>query len=184
MSIGRREAIVGGALAAGGAALLTAREALGAQGGGGRGWESTYSGGSQDAKPDKPGEPGKDYTPVVTPNGVALPFKIVDGVKVFHLVAEEVDHEFAPGLKAPVLGVQRPGPRSDDRGGGGRPRPHLRHEQAARPDEHPLARPVPARRDGRRRRLTQRSSRRSETFRYEFTSGNTARSCTTRTTTR
>src|SRR5437764_10678686 len=47
-----------------------------------------------------PGEAGKNYTPVVTPNGVALPWKIVDDVKVYHLVAEEVLHEFAPGLKA------------------------------------------------------------------------------------
>jgi manganese oxidase len=47
-----------------------------------------------------PGEPGKDYSPVITPNGSTLPYKIVDKVKVFHLVAEEVDHEFAPGLRA------------------------------------------------------------------------------------
>jgi FtsP/CotA-like multicopper oxidase with cupredoxin domain len=47
-----------------------------------------------------PGEPGKDYTPVITPNGSALPYKVVGGVKVFHLIAEEVDHEFAPGLRA------------------------------------------------------------------------------------
>jgi FtsP/CotA-like multicopper oxidase with cupredoxin domain len=47
-----------------------------------------------------PGEPGKDYTPVITPNGSALPYKVVGDVKVFHLVAEEVDHEFAPGLRA------------------------------------------------------------------------------------
>ncbi|HML93007.1 copper oxidase [Methyloceanibacter sp.] len=51
-----------------------------------------------------PGEPGKDYTPVITPNGATLPFKVVDGVKVFHLVAEEVMHEFAPGLKAKLWG--------------------------------------------------------------------------------
>lgn len=43
-----------------------------------------------------PGEPGKDYNPVITPNGTTLPFKIIDGVKVFHLIAEEVTHEFAP----------------------------------------------------------------------------------------
>ena len=58
-------------------------------------------------KPDglfPPGEPGKDYTPVITPNGVTLPFKLVNGVKVFHLVAEEVDHEFAPGLRAKCWG--------------------------------------------------------------------------------
>jgi len=51
-----------------------------------------------------PGRPGADYTPVVVPNGWTLPFKIVDGVKVFHLVAEEVEHEFAPGLKAKCWG--------------------------------------------------------------------------------
>jgi manganese oxidase len=52
-----------------------------------------------------PGEPGRDYNPVITPNGATLPFKVVDGVKVFHLVAEEVTHEFAPGLKAKLWGL-------------------------------------------------------------------------------
>lgn len=51
-----------------------------------------------------PGEPGKDYTPVITPNGSTLPFKVVGGVKVFHLITEEVDHEFAPGLRAHCWG--------------------------------------------------------------------------------
>jgi manganese oxidase len=51
-----------------------------------------------------PGEPGKDYTPVITPNGSTLPYKIVDGVKIFHLITEEVDHEFAPGLRAQCWG--------------------------------------------------------------------------------
>jgi manganese oxidase len=51
-----------------------------------------------------PGEPGRDYNRVVTPNGATLPFKVVDGIKVFHLVAEEVTHEFAPGLKAKLWG--------------------------------------------------------------------------------
>ena len=54
---------------------------------------------------DRPGEPGRDYTPVVTPNGWTLPFKVVGGVKVFHLVAEEVKgHPFAPGLVADCWG--------------------------------------------------------------------------------
>ena len=53
----------------------------------------------------EPGEPGKHYTPTVTLNGSTMPWKVVDGVKVFHLVAEEVrDHEFAPGLKAHCWG--------------------------------------------------------------------------------
>ncbi len=51
-----------------------------------------------------PAQPDIDYTPVVTPNGLALPWKLVDGVKVFHLVAEEVDHEFAPGLRGRCWG--------------------------------------------------------------------------------
>lgn len=51
-----------------------------------------------------PGLPVKDYTPVVVPNGSTLPFKIVEGVKVFHLIAEEVFHEFAPGLKSHCWG--------------------------------------------------------------------------------
>lgn len=56
----------------------------------------------QDSLP--PGEPGKHYTPVIVPNGWTLPYKLVDGVKVFHLVAEEVNHEFAPGLVAACWG--------------------------------------------------------------------------------
>ena len=53
-----------------------------------------------DPKPTHPpGEAGKDYTPVITPNGSTLPWKIVEAVKVYHLVAEPVPkHEIAPGL--------------------------------------------------------------------------------------
>lgn len=54
--------------------------------------------------PLPPGEPGTHYTPVVVPNGWTLPYKVIDGVKVFHLVAEEVEHEFAPGLIATCWG--------------------------------------------------------------------------------
>ncbi len=45
-----------------------------------------------------------NYRPVTTPNGTALPWKLVDGVKVFHLIAEPVLHEFAPGLTAKCWG--------------------------------------------------------------------------------
>lgn len=51
-----------------------------------------------------PGLPGRDYRPVIVPNGTKLPWKIVGGVKVFHMVAEEVEHEFAPGIKANCWG--------------------------------------------------------------------------------
>lgn len=52
------------------------------------------------------------YTPVVVPNGIKLPWRMVDGAKVFHLVVEEFEHEFAPGLKAKVWGYngRLPGP--------------------------------------------------------------------------
>jgi FtsP/CotA-like multicopper oxidase with cupredoxin domain len=67
-------------------------------------WERSYSGGPVDVKPLAPGLPRKDYLPVAVPNGAALPFKIVGGVKVFHLVAEEIDHAFDPGLRAQCWG--------------------------------------------------------------------------------
>jgi FtsP/CotA-like multicopper oxidase with cupredoxin domain len=38
------------------------------------------------------------YTPVVTPNGATLPWKMVNGAKEFHLIAEPVKREFAPGM--------------------------------------------------------------------------------------
>jgi manganese oxidase len=49
---------------------------------------------------------------VVTPNGSTLPWRIVDGVKVGHLIAEPVEHEFAPGLSAQCWGYNgsTPGP--------------------------------------------------------------------------
>src|SRR5215813_6525152 len=63
-------------------------------------WASTYSGGPVNVKPLPPGLPGRDYKPVVVPTGQTLPFKIVNGVKVFHLIAEEVEHYFDSGLRA------------------------------------------------------------------------------------
>jgi len=45
-----------------------------------------------------------EYRPVIVPNGTKLPWKLIDGVKVFHLIAEEVDHQFLPGLKAKCWG--------------------------------------------------------------------------------
>jgi manganese oxidase len=49
---------------------------------------------------------------VVTPNGKTLPWRVVDGVKVGHLIAEPVQHEFAPGLSAECWGYNggTPGP--------------------------------------------------------------------------
>jgi FtsP/CotA-like multicopper oxidase with cupredoxin domain len=49
---------------------------------------------------------------VVTPNGKTLPWRVVNGVKVGHLIAEPVQHEFAPGLSAECWGYNggTPGP--------------------------------------------------------------------------
>lgn len=101
----RRDSLLAGALGAG-ALALKARDALAAQGpvDNRRAWDPSYSGGDPSGPAAAPGLPGRDYRPVVTPNGAALPFQIVEGTKVFHLVAEEVDHEFAPGLRAKCWG--------------------------------------------------------------------------------
>ena len=55
---------------------------------------------------------GRPYNPVRTLNGWTLPYKMKNGVKEFHLVAEEVEHEFAPGSKAKCWGYNgtTPGP--------------------------------------------------------------------------
>ena len=52
------------------------------------------------------------YTPVRTLNGKTLPYKMNNGVKEFHLVAGEIEHEFAPGSKAKCWGYNgtTPGP--------------------------------------------------------------------------
>jgi manganese oxidase len=52
------------------------------------------------------------YRPVRTLNGWTLPYKLKGGVKEFHLVAEEFEHEFAPGCRAKVWGYNgsTPGP--------------------------------------------------------------------------
>ena len=55
---------------------------------------------------------GRPYNPVVTLNGWSLPWRMNKGVKEFHLVAEPVVREIAPGMKAHLWGYngQSPGP--------------------------------------------------------------------------
>ena len=55
---------------------------------------------------------GQDYQPVVTLNGWTLPWRMNGDWKEFHLVAEPVTREFAPGMKARLWGYngQSPGP--------------------------------------------------------------------------
>ena len=55
---------------------------------------------------------GRPYNPVVTLNGWTLPWRMNNGGKEFHLVAEPVVREMAPGMKAHLWGYngQSPGP--------------------------------------------------------------------------
>src|SRR5262252_1687717 len=55
---------------------------------------------------------GPDYQPVVTLNGWTLPWRMNGNIKEFHLVAEPVVRELAPGMKANLWGYngQSPGP--------------------------------------------------------------------------
>ena len=55
---------------------------------------------------------GRPYNPVVTLNGWTLPWRMKDGVKEFHLIAEPVVREIAPGMNANLWGYngQSPGP--------------------------------------------------------------------------
>lgn len=64
------------------------------------------------SSPTSPAIPVDDYTPAVVPNGNTANYQVEDGVKVFHLVAEEIDWHFAEGLHAKVWGYNgsTPGP--------------------------------------------------------------------------
>ena len=55
---------------------------------------------------------GERYTPVIVPDGHTLPFEKRGGVKVFHLVAGPIRHQFAPGLDIEAWGYNgsTPGP--------------------------------------------------------------------------
>src|SRR3954468_5028972 len=90
----RRKALVSGAaMLAGGAALLRGKDAEAAGG-------------------PVPAPRGQAYTPVPTLNGAPLPWTMDNGVKVFHLVAEPVKQEFAPGMVVNCWGYngRTPGP--------------------------------------------------------------------------
>ncbi len=52
------------------------------------------------------------YVPVVTPNGSTLPWRMNKGVKEFHLIAEHIRQEFAPGMMVNAWGYNgsTPGP--------------------------------------------------------------------------
>ncbi len=120
--ISRRDVLLSGASAAAGSlALLAAFRGAGAQEGAPahpphdeHGPESGPVAPPREGDAEHESAPLGDarYTPVVVPNGSTLPWRRVDGVKVFHLVAEPVTREFAPGLVVQCWGYngQTPGP--------------------------------------------------------------------------
>jgi FtsP/CotA-like multicopper oxidase with cupredoxin domain len=67
---------------------------------------------SADTAPPLMPASGRPYNPVVTLNGWTLPWRMHNGVKEFHLVAEPVVREMTPGFKAHLWGYngQSPGP--------------------------------------------------------------------------
>ncbi len=165
----RREALWTTAAAASGAALLSPNRAQAQLAfSGDRAWEASYSG-SRPAANLPPGRPGKDYQPVITPNGVALPWKVIDGVKVFHLIAEEVEHEMAPGLKASCWGyngrVHGPTIEAVE---GDRIRVYVTNKLSAPTSVHWHGVFLPNGMDG-VSGLTQKPIQKGETFKYEFT---------------
>ena len=171
--VSRREVLLaGGAAVAGGALLLSerafAQDVPGAKRPRRESAEGVGGGHASDASLP-PGEEGKDYTPVVVPNGKKLPWKIVDGVKVYHLVAEEVDHEFAPGLRAKCWAYNGSvhGPLIEAVEGD-RVRIFVTNRLSAATSVHWHGLLLPNGMDG-VGGLNQRAIRPGETFKYEFT---------------
>ena len=99
----RRDFLRAAAMAAGGAAV--ARGALAAV-------PEPASSASPKTQPPLAPSGERPYNPVVTLNGWTLPWRMNDGWKEFHLVAEPVVRELAPGMKARLWGYngQSPGP--------------------------------------------------------------------------
>ncbi len=60
----------------------------------------------------KAGVTAQGYRPIITPNGRTLPYRLNGNIKEFHLIAEEVEHEFAPGMTIKAWGYNgsTPGP--------------------------------------------------------------------------
>ncbi len=116
-----------------------------------------------------PGRPGVDYTPVVTPNGTTLPFRLVNDVKVFHLTAEAFTHEFAPGLRVTCWGYngRTPGP-TIEAVEGDRVRIYVTNKLAEPTSVHWHGVLLPAGMDG-VAGLSQAPIPVNATFKYEFT---------------
>ena len=111
---------------------------------------------------------GRPYNPVVTLNGWSLPWRMNNGVKEFHLVAEPVLREIAPGMKAHLWGYngQSPGPTIEVVEGD-RVRIFVTNRLPEHTSIHWHGQPVPNGMDG-VSGLTQPSIQPGKTFMYEF----------------
>jgi FtsP/CotA-like multicopper oxidase with cupredoxin domain len=113
--------------------------------------------------------PGEPYAPVVMPNGWTLPFEKKAGVKVFHLIAQPVKHEIAPGLEIEAWGYNgtTPGPLLECVEGD-KVRIYVTNKLPEPTTVHWHGVFVPNGMDG-VAGLTQRAIPAGETYRYEFT---------------
>ena len=127
---------------------------------------------------------GPDYQPVVTLNGWTLPWRQNGDWKEFHLVAEPVEREIAPGMIARLWGYngQSPGP-TIEAVEGDKVRIFVTNRLPEHTTMHWHGMLLPNGMDG-VGGLTQPHIKPGKTFVYEFQLGRAARSCTTRMPTR
>lgn len=124
---------------------------------------------AEDRPPRQNPAAGGSHVPVRTPNGWPLPWRMRDGVKEFHLVAEEFEHEFAAGGKATVWGYNgsTPGP-TIEAVEGDRVRIYVTNRLAEPTSVHWHGVLLPSGMDG-VAGVTQPSIKPGETYLYEFT---------------
>ncbi len=103
--LSRRNFLTGSAVALAGAAAIASRAEAAAI-------PEAPTNASPAMRPPLAPANGQDYQPVVTLNGWTLPWRMNGDWKEFHLVAEEVEREIAPGMTARLWGYngQTPGP--------------------------------------------------------------------------
>lgn len=115
-----------------------------------------------------PSEPDKDYTPVVVPNGFKANYKVVDGVKIFHLIAEPIVWKIAENLTVNTWGYNGsvPGPLIEV-GAGDRVRIYVTNKLPAPTSVHWHGVLLPCGMDG-VSGVTQRPITPGDTIVYEF----------------